>query len=96
MLPRTDLNRYTYDPVTGHYLLRNGYRAYNPTLMRSEGANVFARRSSDSHLSTPRQQMAYREITVPNSVSICRKKPKPSISTSRRTPVSCARSMSKP
>ncbi|WP_122583461.1 RHS repeat-associated core domain-containing protein [Pseudomonas viridiflava] len=27
------------DPVTGHYLLGNGYRAYNPVLMRFNGAD---------------------------------------------------------
>lgn len=27
------------DPITGHYLLGNGYRAYNPVLMRFNGAD---------------------------------------------------------
>ncbi len=30
------------DPVTGHYLLGNGYRAYNPVLMRFNGADTLS------------------------------------------------------
>jgi len=31
-----------WDPVTGHYLLGNGYRAFNPVLMRFDSPDSFS------------------------------------------------------
>jgi len=72
------------DPVTGHYLLGNGYRAFNPVLMRFNspdswspfgegGLNAYAYGMGNPHRQdptghTPALLLAYRRINSPASM----------------------------